>query len=177
MILLQDEFAQVISRMEKKMKDVMVLSTRQGAPLTDLQQRQILANIDVNIKFMHTTADDAVGLLSLNNSTPEDRFPFIWINSDTVRYGDDGNVDIGEMYLAALSKGEFNVNERDAYNLRPILCIMSDILIEALKFQFATEYPLSQSTSVVYKGEMDNTFKDFTDCFKFTNTKLRILTT
>ena len=53
MILLQDEFAQVISRMEKKMKDVIVLSTRQGAPLTDLQQRQILANIDVNIKLCH----------------------------------------------------------------------------------------------------------------------------
>lgn len=181
MRLMQDEFVQsVIPRLEKKMKSVMVLSNRQGAPLTNESGEPIAPanpqSIDLSIKFMHTTAKDATDSLGLDaNKDVSSRFPFVFIDSDKVSYTDDGNVNIGEMYIAALSYKEWTVIERDANNVRPILAIMGTFILDIMSSIFGTDYPFNPQMKLMYKGELDNAFKDYTDCIRFTNIKLRIL--
>jgi hypothetical protein len=140
-----------------------------------LQPEHILFTLE----FMHTTKQDFINYLkTLKGVSPKAGFPFLYINSDTVKYDGEGNVQIGELVIATLTDKNFYVGQRDAHVVKPILLTLASLLQDGIKSSFGVDYPFNPSMKVHYKGEMGdegNTYPDFVDAITFSDIKLRIL--
>lgn len=187
--MIQDVFSALIPRMTARFKDLFYISDEHGRILLNEQGKAIGLPVSQNlltIKYKYSTPQEWVNeLLSINQTDARKRYPFMYLNSMTVKQDITTNnyiVDIGEIVLAVLSTQKWTSAQRDLYSFKPILNNLYLLLYEALG--------VSRDCVVIDRGTRkdhyfygkaglyggtENKFADFVDAIEINNLRIRII--
>lgn len=182
--MIQDRIKRCVTRAEYDFKELFYISDEKDNILLTDEGRMIGLPTEQNtftLKYKFSTPQEWINeLCSVSQSKAQKRYPFIYVNSNTVKQ--EGEiVTIGEMVIATLSRQEWKTTERDRYSFRPILNNILRLFID--KAKTSPEFALISEgmqrkhyfygRAGLYGGEA-NKFEDYVDAIEINDLKLRL---
>ena len=182
--MIQDRIENLIPRIEREIKKLFYITNEDYAGLLTDQGRLLGLPVDQNtfsIKFKYSSPQEWINeLLSISQSDAALRYPFIYVNSNTV-VQDDDQVYIGETVIAINAQSDWTSIQRDIYSFDPILNNIYRFFVDGCKI--SRDFSLiSQGTKKdhyfygrqgLYGGEA-NKFSDYVDAIEINNLKIRL---
>jgi hypothetical protein len=143
------------------------------------------AHILPELLFYHSSVIEFVNIVKTCLNNEKSYYPFIYINSQGVEYGDidtDGNilVTIKSIVIGTSTLQEFKSEDRDLITIKPILLKIEKKLREVMQLSFRLIYDGQANRKIWYcYGKesiygVESTFGDVIDAIELKNIKLKI---
>lgn len=179
MIMIQDTFGlYVIPRINTEFRKMFVISDEMGRPILTEEAKALgIVSTTFDLKFRHDLPEEWSKELS-ELRDDKNKYPFLFIDSTSVVYEDNGNVTIGYMVLATLSKDSYYSGQRDIRSYKPYLNNLDALLEDTMHHVFGTQNPLPCQKRILYKGKLTGQKQPqdtYIDAIEYKNLKLRIL--